>query len=138
MICRGDLSVVVQRIAEDPAILGLGDLDLKRALASRRSGKVSLLLQDPTGLSLYVVELQFGPTDDRHLIRVVERWAAERKRHRTRRCFAVLVAGVILPRYLTLLQVIARSVPLLAMEMQVSEAGEDAEPRFTAVGQRLG
>ena len=112
---------LVQRVSEDPAILGLGDLEFSRARPSCRAGQVGLLLEDRAELSLYVVELQFGPTDDRHVIRVVERWAAERKRQRTDRCFAVLVAEQVPQRYLNILQLISRAVPLLAMEMQFSE-----------------
>ncbi len=112
---------LVQRVSEDPAILGLGDLELKRAHPSCRAGQVGLLLEDRAELSLYVVELQFGITDDRHVIRVVERWAAERKRQRTDRCFAVLVAEQVPQRYLNILQLISSAVPLLAMEMQISE-----------------
>src|ERR1039458_788469 len=63
---------LVERINEDPIVLGLGDVDLKRA--SWRSRQISLLLESPTELVLFVVELQLGPTDDRHVIRIVERW----------------------------------------------------------------
>ena len=63
---------LVERINEDPIVLGLGDLDLKRA--SWRSRQISLLLESPAESVLFVVELQLGPTDDRHVIRIVERW----------------------------------------------------------------
>lgn len=125
---------LVQRVSEDPAILGLGDLDLERRLPSRRAGQVSLLLQDPAELSLYVVELQLGPTDDRHVIRVVERWAAERKRQRMSRCFAVLVAEEIAPRYLNILQVIGRGVPLLALQLRMSRIAGCLAVEFTRLG----
>ncbi len=128
---------LVQRVSEDPALLGLGDLDLKRALPSRRAGQVSLLLQHPAELSLYVMELQFGPTDDRHVIRVVERWAAERKRHPRNRCLAVLVAEEIAPRYLNIQQLISRAVPVALMEMRMSEAAGTTTLRFAPVGLRL-
>jgi hypothetical protein len=87
---------LVERISKDPTILGLGDLDLRSA--SLRSRQVSLLLENPTEMALYVVELQFGRTDDRHIMRLVERWDATRKRYGRNRCFAVLVAEQIAPR----------------------------------------
>ena len=62
---------LIERINEDPTILGLGDLDLKRA--SWRSRQISLLLESPAESVLLVVELQLGHTDDRHVMRVVER-----------------------------------------------------------------
>ena len=131
----GDLGIVVARLVEDPAILGLGDLDLKRTAS--HPGQVSLVLQDRAGSILYVVELQPGPTDDRHVIRVVERWATERKRHPRNRCFAVLVAEEIAPRYLNVLQTISRAVPVVAMEMRMPEAAGIATLQFARVGLRL-
>jgi hypothetical protein len=125
-----DLAAVVQQISEDPAVLGLGDLELKRV--SRHPGQASLLLEDRVGSILYVVELQPGAADDRHLIRAVERWAAERKRHPRNRCYAVVVAQEIAPRYRNILQVIGKAVPVVAMEMRTSENAA-AAPRFTPV-----
>jgi len=122
---------LVQWISANPAILGLGALKFQRVLPSSRAGQVSLVLYDRAESSFYAAEIQFGPTDDRHLIRVVERWAAERKRHPRRRCFAVLVAEEIAPRYLNVLRLISRGVPLLAIEMHNAEARGTASLRFT-------
>ena len=125
---------LVERINEDPTVLGLGDLDLKRA--SWRSRQVSLLLESPTELVLFVVELQLGPTDDRHVVRVVDRWLTERKRQRTKRCSAVLVAEEIAPRYVNILKIISRAVPLLALQMEPSACTEGTTLRFRPVGLR--
>jgi len=125
---------LVEQISEDPAGLGLGDLDLKRA--SWRSRQISLLLESPAESVLFVVELQLGPTDDRHVIRVVERWLNERKRQRIKRCSAVLVAEEIAPRYVNILALISRAVPLLALEMEPSAGTEDTALRFRPVGLR--
>jgi len=77
--------------------------------------------------------VQHGPTSDRQIIRLVERWAAVRKRHPGSRCFAVLVAAEVAPRYLNILGVIAKAVPVAVFEMQLAGAGEDAAVRFTRV-----
>jgi hypothetical protein len=135
MISPGELSNVVQRLVEDPTILGLGDLDLK--CTSSHSGHAGLLLKNRAESILYVVELQSGPTDDRHVIRVVERWAAVRQRHGRSRSFAVLVAEQIAPRYLNILQVIGIAVPVLLLEMRMSEAAGTTTLRFAPVGLRL-
>lgn len=127
---NGTAATMVQRLVEDPAILGLGDLDLKHAAC--RSRLVSLLLEDRAASSLYVVDLQLGPTDDLHVIRMVERWAGVRKRQRTRRCFAVLVAEQIELRYVNIVGVICRAVPVVAMEMREV----DGLLRFTQIGLR--
>ena len=125
---------LVERISEDPTVLGLGDLDLKRA--SWRSRQISLLLESPAESVLFVVELQLGPTDDRHIMRVMERWLTERKRQRLSRCFAVLVGEEIAPRYVNILKLISRAVPLLALKMEPSEGSEGTSLRFRHVGLR--
>ena len=125
---------LAERINEDPAVLGLGDLDLKRA--SWRSRQISLLLESPAESVLFVVELQLGPTDDRHIMRVMERWLTERKRQRLSRCFAVLVGEEIAPRYVNILKLISRAVPLLALKMEPSEGSEGTSLRFRHVGLR--
>ena len=123
---------VARRINEDPTVLGLGDLDLKRA--SWHSRQISPLLASPAESVLFVVELQLGPTDDRHAMRVVERWVAERKRHRFSRCSAVLVAEEIAPRYVNILALISRAVPLLALQMEPSACTEGTALRFRHLG----
>lgn len=125
---------LVEQIHADPTVLGLGDLDLKRA--SWRSRQISLLLKSPTQSALFVVELQLGPTDDRHVIRVVDRWLTERKRQRMKRCSAVLVAEEIAPRYVNILELISRAVPLLAFELEPSASTEGTPLRFRPVGLR--
>jgi len=125
---------LVERINEDPTVLGLGDVDLKRA--SWRSRQISLLLERPAESVLFVVELQLGPTDDRHIMRVVERWLAERKHQRTKRCSAVLLAEEIAPRYLNILELISRAVPLMALEMEPFAGTEGTPLRFRPVGLR--
>jgi len=126
MIDPGDPTVVVQRLVEDPAILGLGDLDLQRS--GCRFRQASLLFEARAESVLYVVELQLGPADDRQVIRVVEGWAAVRKR-RGRRCIAVLVAERIEPRYASILAAIATAVPIVVLEMHFG----DGTARFAPV-----
>lgn len=59
-------------IADDPSILGLGDLILRdRERIQTRAGRLDLLLQDPETYKLYEVELQLGATDETHTIRSV-------------------------------------------------------------------
>jgi hypothetical protein len=123
---------LVDRINENPTVLGLGDLDLKRA--SWRSRQISLLLESPAESVLFVVELQLGPTDDRHIMRVMERWLTERKRQRLSRCFAVLVGEEIAPRYVNILKLISRAVPLLALQMEPSACTEGTALRFRHLG----
>ena len=63
---------VQDRIAEDPSILGLGDLILKdKERAQPHAGRLDLLLQDPDLPRRYEVEIQLGATDESHIIRTM-------------------------------------------------------------------
>jgi predicted transport protein len=69
-------------IADDPGILGLGDLVLRdRERIQPRAGRLDLLLQDVEAKRRYEVEIQLGPTDEAHIIRTIEYWDIERKRY---------------------------------------------------------
>ena len=71
---------VQQHIADDPSLLGLGDLILKdKERRQPRAGRLDLLLQDPETLKRFEVDVQLGPTDESHLIRTIEYWDIERK-----------------------------------------------------------
>ena len=63
---------VMQWVSQDPAILALGAPEFPKVLPSCRAGPVGLVLHDRAESSFYAVEIQWGPTADRHLIRV--RW----------------------------------------------------------------
>lgn len=64
---------VQDRIAEDPSILGLGELVLRdKERVQPRAGRLDLLLQDPESNRRYEVELQLGATDEAHIIRTIE------------------------------------------------------------------
>ena len=72
---------VQDRLAEDPALLGLGDLDLKdKERIHPQAGRLDLLFQDPETDRRYEVEIQLGRTDESHIIRTIEYWDIERKR----------------------------------------------------------
>src|SRR5687767_449578 len=61
------------RIADDPSLLGLGDLVLKdKERAHPKAGRLDLLLQDADTNRRYEVEVQLGPTDESHIIRTIE------------------------------------------------------------------
>jgi hypothetical protein len=73
---------VQERIAEDPTILGLGDVVLKdKERIQPRAGRLDLLLQDAESSRRYEVEIQLGSTDESHIIRTIEYWDIERKRY---------------------------------------------------------
>jgi hypothetical protein len=73
---------VQEQIANNPAILGLGELVLKdKERIQPRAGRLDLLLQDSETNRRYEVEVQLGETDESHIIRTIEYWNIERKRY---------------------------------------------------------
>lgn len=129
---------VQDRIAEDPSILGLGDLELKdRERLQPRAGRLDLLLQDTDSLRRYEVELQLGATDESHIIRTIEYWDIERKRYPRYDHAAVLVAEDITSRFLNVISLLNGTVPLIAIQMKALSAGGQVGLFFTKVVDQL-
>jgi len=84
---------VQERIAEDPSLLGLGDLILKdKERRQAGAGRLDLLLQEADSSRRYEVEIQLGKVDESHIIRTIEYWDIERKRYPQYEHTAVIVA----------------------------------------------
>ena len=65
-------------IADDPSVLGIGDVVLKdKERIHAGAGRLDLLLQDSDGHGRYEVEIQLGATDESHIIRTIEYWDIE-------------------------------------------------------------
>ena len=121
-------------IADDPSILGLGDLELRqKERIHPRAGRLDLLLQDPDTKRRYEVELQLGPTDETHIIRTVEYWDIERKRYPQYDHCAVLIAEDITSRFLNVIALFNGSIPLIALQMQALKVGGRTTIVFTRV-----
>jgi len=117
---------VQARIAEDPAILGLGDLILKdKERTQPRAGRLDLLLQDADASRRYEVEVQLGATDESHIIRTIEYWDIERKRYPQYEHCAVLVAEDITSRFLNVVNLLNGAIPLVAIQMQAYQVSSD-------------
>src|SRR3990172_10432696 len=122
------------RIGEDPALLGLGDLVLKdRERPQPRAGRLDLLLQDAETNKRYEVEVQLGKTDEAHIIRTIEYWDIERKRYPQYDHTAVIVAEDITSRFLNVISLFNGSIPLVAIQMQALRAGDHVGLFFTTV-----
>lgn len=125
-------------IANDPAILGLGDLVLRdRERVQPRAGRLDLLLQDPETKRRYEVELQLGSTDEAHIIRTIEYWDIERKRYPQYDHCAVLIAEDITSRFLNVVSLFNGTIPLIAIQMQALKIGESVTLVFTTVMDEL-
>src|SRR2546427_6871635 len=121
-------------IANDPSLLGLGDLVLKdRERVQPRAGRLDLLLQDEESTKRYEVEVQLGRTDEAHIIRTIEYWDIEHKRYPQYDHTAVIVAEDITSRFLNVISLFNGFIPLVAIQMQAFRLGEQVSLVFTTV-----
>ncbi len=125
-------------IADDPSILGLGDLVLRDVERIQpRAGRLDLLLQDLDTQRRYEVEIQLGPTDEAHIIRTIEYWDIEKKRYPQYDHCAVLVAEDITSRFLNVISLFNGTMPLIAIQMQALKVGDNMTLVFTKVMDEL-
>ncbi len=125
---------VQARIAEDPTVLGLGELVLRdKERTQPRAGRLDLLLQDPETDRRYEVELQLGNTDESHIIRTIEYWDLERKRYPQYDHCAVIVAEDITARFLNVVSLFNGTIPLVAIQMNALRIGDKVTLVFTKV-----
>ena len=125
---------VQDRIAEDPTILGLGDVILKdRERNQPRAGRLDLLLQEADGNRRLEVEIQLGKTDESHIIRTIEYWDIEHKRYPQYDHTAVIVAEEITSRFLNVISLFNGTIPLIAIQMRAVQLGNTVSLVFTTV-----
>ena len=125
---------VQDQIANEPAILGLGDLILRdKERIQGAAGRLDLLLQDPESLKRYEVEIQLGAVDESHIIRTVEYWDIERKRYPQYEHAAVIVAEEITSRFLNVIQLFNGAIPLIALKMTAYEINGEVYLTFVKV-----
>ena len=122
-------------IANDPEILGLGSLLLKdKERVQPHAGRLDLLLQsDDDSNTRYEVEIQLGKTDESHIIRTIEYWDIERNLHPSYEHVAVIVAEDITSRFLNVISLFNKSIPIIAIQMKAVKVGEDISLIFTQV-----
>jgi predicted transport protein len=125
-------------VANDPSVLGLGDLIMRdRERIQPRAGRLDLLLQDPETKRRYEVELQLGETDEAHIIRTIEYWDIERKRYPQYDHCAVLIAEDITSRFLNVVSLFNGTIPLIAIQMQALTVADNITLVFTTVMDEL-
>ena len=112
------------KLAEDPTFLGLGALVVKDVERRQpRAGRLDLLLSDPETHSRYEVEIQLGATDEAHIIRTIEYWDVEKSRYPQYEHVAVLVAEDITSRFLNVINLFNKTIPLIAIQMRALDIG---------------
>ena len=121
-------------IADDPSIIGIGDVILKdKERIHHGAGRLDLLLQDADGNDRYEVEIQLGATDESHIIRTIEYWDIERKRYPQYNHTAIIIAEDITSRFLNVISLFNGSIPLMAIQVSAIETGEGVGLHFTKV-----
>jgi hypothetical protein len=121
-------------IADDPSIIGIGDVILKdKERIHHGAGRLDLLLQDADGNERYEVEIQLGATDESHIIRTIEYWDIERKRYPQYNHTAVIIAEDITSRFLNVISLFNGSIPLMAIQVNAIETSEGVGLHFTKV-----
>ena len=125
---------VLERISEDPSILGLGDIILKdKERIQSGAGRLDLLLQEVDVNRRYEVEVQLGKTDESHIIRTIEYWDLERKRYPQYDHTAVIIAEEITSRFLNVIGLFNGTIPLMAIQMSAVQLGDTVSLVFTTV-----
>jgi len=121
-------------IAEDPSILGIGDVILKdRERIHPRAGRLDLLLQDADGHGRYEVEIQLGATDESHIIRTIEYWDIERRKYPQYDHVAVIIAEDITSRFLNVISLFNGFIPIMALQVTAIETADGVGLQFTKV-----
>ncbi|MBN8577369.1 MAG: hypothetical protein J0L66_10530 [Cytophagales bacterium] len=125
---------IQDKIAEDPTILGLGDLILKdKERIQPRAGRLDLLLHDTELNRRYEVEIQLGKSDENHIIRTIEYWDIEKKRYPQYDHCAVIVAEDITSRFLNVVGLFNGFIPLIAIQMKAYKFDDKIALVFTKV-----
>lgn len=121
-------------IAQDPSIIGLGNLDLIAAEKIQQSkGRLDLLLADQENVQRYEVEIQLGATDESHIIRTIEYWDNEKKKYPMYEHCAVIIAEDITSRFLNVISLFNGAIPLVAIKMKLIKIDDKITLDFTKV-----
>jgi len=124
---------VQDRVAEDPSILGLGDVFLRdKERIQPKAGRLDILLQN-NAQQRYEVEIQLGKTDESHIIRTIEYWDIESKRYPQYDHCAVIVAEDVTSRFLNVISLFNRAIPLIAIQMNAIKIDSQVALVFTTV-----
>lgn len=121
-------------LVQDPSLLGLGDLIVKdKERIQPHAGRLDLLCQEADSSRRFEIEIQLGRTDESHIIRTLEYWDIEKKRYPQYDHTAVIVAEDISSRFLNVISMFNGSVPIIALQMQAFQVGDQVSLVFTKV-----
>lgn len=121
-------------IADDPEIIGIGDVILKdKERIHPRAGRLDLLLQDADGNGRYEVEIQLGASDESHIIRTIEYWDIERRKYPQYDHTAIIIAEDITSRFLNVISLFNGFIPIMALQVSAIETSDGIGLHFTKI-----
>ena len=121
-------------IYENPSILELGELrPFSKERKQSSGGKLDILLTNHKNSDMYEVEVMLGATDPSHIIRTIEYWDIEKRRYPQKQHFPVLVAESFNKRYFNVIQVLSLNVPMIAIQANLLEVGDQQIINFTKI-----
>jgi hypothetical protein len=110
-------------LASNEGLLGLGEIQhIESERKQNNGGRLDLMFQDESEEVRYCVELQLGATDEAHIIRTIEYWDNERSRNPHIEHIAVIVAEDITTRFLNVIALFNKAIPLVAIQANAHEA----------------
>lgn len=108
------------QIAENPACLGLGELEtVAKERQQSSGGRLDILLKNPEDDSMYEVEVMLGETDETHIVRTIEYWDNEKRKWPQRQHVAVLVAEHINRRFFNVIHLLSHAIPIVAIQVSL-------------------
>ena len=126
-----------ERIAENPQILGLGELDLVERERKQKSGRLDLLLANYQTNERFEVEIMLGQTDESHIIRSIEYWDIEKRRYPQYDHCAVLVAEDITSRFLNVLSLFNGHIPMIIIQLNALQVDDKIVLNFVKIMDRF-
>ena len=125
---------MIQRfISENPLVLGLGDLTLlTREKIQSSKGRIDIVFQNDNN-TRFEVEVQLGATDPSHIIRTIEYWDIERKKHPQYDHCAVIIAEEITGRFMNVISLFNGAIPLISIQLSAYKDNNDYILTFTKV-----
>lgn len=121
-------------IWENPAILGLGDLEgVQKERRQPTGGRLDILLKRAEDDTMFEVEIMLGETDETHIIRTIEYWDAEKRRWPQRQHKAVIVAEHINRRFFNVIHLLSHSIPIIAIQANLLKVDEQIFVNFTRI-----
>lgn len=110
-----------EQVEKDPSIIGLGDLSvIVRERKQLSNGRIDFLMYNPEDGIRYEIELMLGKVDESHIIRTIEYWDIERRRFPSLEHRAVIVAEEITNRFFNIINLLNRSIPIIAIQLNAS------------------